>query len=50
MTPNECARLDTILAKIEALQNATADENARSRLGTAKGELLRLWNESRRDR
>lgn len=51
MTPAENKKLDTIIAKLERLQNTTSDEVAKSRLLFAKDELLRLWNEeSRRSR
>jgi DNA-binding FrmR family transcriptional regulator len=45
MTAIELKRLETILGKVEALQNMTNDGNAKSRLGAAKDELLRLFNE-----
>jgi hypothetical protein len=38
-----CPRsLETILGKIEVLENTTSDTNAKGRLRTAKDELLRL--------
>lgn len=49
MTPAEIKRLDTILAKVEALQNQTQDRAAKGRLGLAKDELLRLYNEQPRE-
>jgi hypothetical protein len=45
MTRAENKKLGTILAKVEALQNATSDEAAKERLGAAKSQLLRLLNE-----
>lgn len=42
MTQAETAKLETILAKIEMLQNATKDRDAQERLQTAKSELLRI--------
>jgi len=42
MTPSEVQKLEIILGRIETLQNKTADQNAKSRLGHAKDELLRL--------
>jgi hypothetical protein len=45
MTKRERQRLDIILGKIEALQNATRDAKAAERLNAAKSELLRIWND-----
>lgn len=50
MTPAENKKLDTIIAKLERLQNETADDAAKSRMLFAKDELLRLWNEENRRR
>lgn len=44
MTFTETKKLEIILEKIEALQNSTKDINAKDRLGTAKSELIRLYN------
>lgn len=46
MTPKELKKLEAIIAKIETLQNQTESRNARSRLGAAKDELLRLHREA----
>lgn len=43
MTAKEVRKLETILGKVEALQNETADLNARERLQEAKSALLRLY-------
>ena len=42
MTRAEHKRLETIIGKIERLQNQTPDLGAKDRLGKAKAELLRL--------
>lgn len=49
MTPGQIKKLDTILAKIETLQNQTEDRSAKGRLGLAKDELLKLYNEQPRE-
>jgi hypothetical protein len=43
---DEVRKLETILAKIETLQNQTSDRGAKDRLGFAKDELLRLFKEN----
>lgn len=48
MTKNEIKKLETILAKVETLQNETLDEIAKERLLFAKNELLRLFSEQAR--
>lgn len=48
MTSRERQRLETIIAKVETLQNTTKDPVAKDRLGAAKSELLRLWSETGR--
>ena len=45
MTMKEIKKLETILAKIETLQNQISDQNAKERLEGAKSELLRLHRE-----
>lgn len=42
MTQIEIKKLETILAKLETLQNITKDAEAKSRMLTAKNELLRI--------
>ena len=42
MTQSEIKKLHTILAKIENLQLHCRDEEAKERMQSAKGELLRL--------
>ncbi len=44
MTRREVAMLQTILAKVEALQHITNDREAKDRLGLTKDELLRLYS------
>lgn len=46
MTRSEFKKLETILAKIELLQNSVSDSTANERLMTAKNELLRLHSEA----
>jgi hypothetical protein len=48
MTANDKRSLDSIIGRIEALENRTADVSAKSRLRSAKDELLRLYSEQRR--
>jgi len=43
MTKREQQMLDTILGKLEYLQNKTKDERAKERMMAAKNELLRLY-------
>lgn len=43
MTRAEKLKLETILAKVEALQNQTNDLDLKQRLADAKTELLRAW-------
>lgn len=45
MTRGQLQKLDTILAKIEALQNQSSDRNVRDRLGLTRDALLSLYNE-----
>lgn len=42
MTQRDWKKLNTILAKLETLQNETLDKDARERMQTAKSELLRI--------
>jgi hypothetical protein len=42
MNASETKKLETIIGKIEQLQNRTKDVRAKDRLQTAKDELLRL--------
>lgn len=48
MTGAEEKKLETILAKVETLQNQTKDRALRERLGVAKDELLRALREAGR--
>jgi hypothetical protein len=41
MTLRDIKKLETILAKVETLQNQTRDGQIKERLGSAKTELLR---------
>jgi hypothetical protein len=41
MTKKQVEKLETILAKLEALENEVVDTSARERLSAAKRELLR---------
>ncbi len=43
-TQADLKRIDSILAKIETLQNATSDRELQDRLQSAKSELLRYLN------
>lgn len=45
MTKSQFQKLETIIGKIEALQGTSGDANVRSRLLSAKNELLRLYSE-----
>lgn len=45
MSVSELKKLGVILAKLESLQNQVSDGCARDKMGRAKDELLRLWNE-----
>jgi hypothetical protein len=50
VTRSEVKKLETILYKVETLQNKTRDFVAKHRLGMAKDELLRLLRDQERGR
>lgn len=49
MTKAQLKKLETVLAKLEALENEVADRGARERLRAGKNELLRAWNDAQRE-
>lgn len=44
MTKTEAVKLETIVAKIDALKDKTHDEYFEDRLSAAKNELLRVYS------
>jgi len=48
MTKAQIKKLETVLAKLENLQNQVADRSIRERLGAGKNELLRALSEAER--
>ncbi len=43
MTKQEIKSLDSIIARLEILQNKTNDREAKDLMGKAKSELIRLY-------
>lgn len=49
MTKAQIKKLETILGKLENLQNQVSDASIRDRLGSGKNELLRALSAAERD-